>query len=157
DIAGKTMIQRVWEQARKARCLSEVYVATPDKRIAEVVSGFGGISIMTSPDHRSGTDRLAEAAANLDAEIVVNIQGDEPLIDPQMIERSVRPLLEDNDLQMSSLMCPCPATEIDNPATVKVVCDLRGHALYFSRFGVPFRRTETGVPVMQHIGLYVYR
>src|SRR5215510_11186415 len=85
DIAGKTMIQRVWEQSRSAKCLAEVFVATPDERIAQVVSSFGGIPIMTSPDHRSGTDRLAEAAINLDADIVVNIQGDEPLIDPQMI------------------------------------------------------------------------
>ena len=78
DIAGKSMIRRVWEQSRKAGSLSEVYVATPDESIAAAVAAFGGIPIMTSPDHRSGTDRLAEAAANLDAEIVVNIQGDEP-------------------------------------------------------------------------------
>src|SRR5258708_28066463 len=90
DIGGKTMIQRVWEQARKATVLLEVYVATPDEKIATVVAGFGGIPIMTSPDHRSGTDRLAEAAKNLDADIVVNIQGDEPLVDPQMIERAVQ-------------------------------------------------------------------
>ena len=157
DIAGKSMIRRVWEQSRKAGSLSEVYVATPDESIAAAVAAFGGIPIMTSPDHRSGTDRLAEAAANLDAEIVVNIQGDEPLIDPEMIERAVQPLLDEPDLQMSSLMCPCPTTELESPATVKVVCDLYGNALYFSRHRIPFPRTEHAATVMQHIGLYVYR
>jgi 3-deoxy-manno-octulosonate cytidylyltransferase (CMP-KDO synthetase) len=151
------MIQRVWEQARKAAILAEVYVATPDERIAEVVLGFGGIPIMTSPAHRSGTDRLAEAAANLEADIIVNIQGDEPLIDPETIGRSVQPLLDDPALQMSSLMCPCPESELDNPATVKVVCDLTGNALYFSRARIPFPRNIPGVKVMQHIGMYVYR
>jgi 3-deoxy-manno-octulosonate cytidylyltransferase (CMP-KDO synthetase) len=157
DIAGKSMIQRVWEQAQKAECLSEVYVATPDKRIAEAVCKFGGIPIMTSSDHRSGTDRLAEAARDLDVDLVVNIQGDEPLIDPDMIERAVAPLLFEPALEMSSLMCPCPESELDNPATVKVVCDLIGNALYFSRARIPCPRSETVVRVMQHIGLYVYR
>lgn len=157
DIAGKPMIQRVWEQARRATSLSEVYVATPDERIAAVVASFGGVPIMTSPDHRSGTDRLAEAAAGLDADIVVNIQGDEPLIDPRTIEAAVLPLLGDPNLQMSSLMCACPEAEKENPATVKVVCDLAGNALYFSRCRIPFPRTDAGAPVMQHIGLYVYR
>ena len=158
DICGKPMIQRVWERARAAACLNDVLVATPDRAIFKAVQAFGGKAVMTSNLHRSGTDRLAEAAANLDAEIVVNIQGDEPLIDPATIERAVQPLLEDHSLPMSSLMCPCPAEEWENPATVKVVTAFSGDALYFSRARVPFPRTEEGgAQVMQHIGLYAYR
>src|SRR5437868_287388 len=137
-IAGKTMIQRVWERAREAACLSDVLIATPDRAIYEVVESFGGRAVMTSDTHRSGTDRLAEAAADLDADIIVNIQGDEPLIDPATIEQAVQPLLDDPELPMSSLMCLCPVEERDNPATVKVVAGLSGDALYFSRSRVPF-------------------
>lgn len=158
DICGKPMIQRVWEKARQARHLAEVYVATPDDVIARVVSSFGGRAIMTSDHHRTGTDRLAEAAAAMDADVVVNIQGDEPLIDPAAIEAAVEPLIAEPDLLMTSLMVRCPADQLDNPATVKVVCDRRGAALYFSRARIPHDRTGSGrVPVMQHIGLYAYR
>jgi 3-deoxy-manno-octulosonate cytidylyltransferase (CMP-KDO synthetase) len=157
DIAGKTMIQRVWERAQQARRLDSVYIATPDERIRQVVEEFGGVALMTSDRHRSGTDRLAEASAGLDAEIIVNIQGDEPLIEPGYIDRSVEPLLEDPALEMSSLMCICPEEERENPATVKVVAAANGDALYFSRSRIPFPRGEEGVPVMQHIGLYAYR
>lgn len=157
DICGKTMIQRVWERARAATLLEEVLVATPDEAIHRAVQSFGGRAVMTSATHRSGTDRLAEAAAGLDAEIIVNIQGDEPLIDPRSIERAAEPLLADPALEMSSLMCVCPAEERDNPATVKVVCDRQGNALYFSRARIPHERVEAAVPVMQHIGLYAYR
>lgn len=158
DICGKPMIQRVWERARSALLLADVFIATPDPEIAEAVAGFGGTAIMTSAAHRSGTDRLAEAAGNLDVDIVVNIQGDEPLIDPEAIDASVTPLLDDPQLQMTSLMARCPADQLDNPATVKVVCDLAGNALYFSRARIPYpRASEPAAPVMQHIGLYAYR
>lgn len=158
DIAGKPMIQRVWERAGQAVCLQDLLIATPDEAIRAVVEGFGGRAVMTSDRHRSGTDRLAEAAAALDADLIVNIQGDEPLLAPEAIERVVEPLLADPSLPMASLMCPCPAAELDNPATVKVVCDPRGNALYFSRARIPFPRTqEGGAQVMQHIGLYAYR
>jgi 3-deoxy-manno-octulosonate cytidylyltransferase (CMP-KDO synthetase) len=158
DICGKPMIQRVWERARAAACLSDVLVATPDREIFEAVQSFGGKAVMTSNLHRSGTDRLAEAASKLEIDIVVNIQGDEPLIDPDTIERAVQPLLEDPSLPMSSLMCPCPTEEWENPATVKVVTATSGDALYFSRARVPFPRAEEGgAQVMQHIGLYAYR
>src|SRR5437588_9009747 len=133
DICGKPMIQRVWERAQMSACLDDVLIATPDERIRAVVEGFGGRAVMTSDIHRSGTDRLAEAATKLDAEIIVNIQGDEPLIEPDSIERAVGPLLGDRALMMSSLMCPCPEEDIDNPACVKVVCDHAGNAMYFSR------------------------
>ena len=158
DICGKTMIQRVWERASRAKLLQTVMVATPDPAIAQTVESFGGTAIMTSDRHRTGTDRLAEAAAGLDADVIVNIQGDEPLIDPDAIDAAVRPLLDDPKLQMTSLMVRCPADQLDNPATVKVVCDCRGNALYFSRARIPFDRSEgSGEPVMQHIGLYAYR
>jgi 3-deoxy-manno-octulosonate cytidylyltransferase (CMP-KDO synthetase) len=157
-LGGKTMIQRVWERARAASCLADVLIATPDRRILEVVQAFGGRAVMTSDRHRTGTDRLAEAAEGLDADIIVNIQGDEPLIDPATIERAVQPLLDDPALPMSSLMCPCPEEERDNPATVKVVTSASGDALYFSRFPIPYPRSgESGAPTMQHIGLYAYR
>lgn len=158
DICGKPMIQRVWERVRMARSLEDVIVATPDEAIAAAVEAFGGRAAMTSAEHRSGTDRLAEVARGLDVEIVVNIQGDEPLIDPAAIDAAVQPLLDDTALQMTSLMCVCPAEEIVNPATVKVVTDPRGRALYFSRATIPYRRNaESALPVMQHIGLYAYR
>lgn len=158
DIAGKPMIQWVWERARQAACLDDLLVATPDEAIRRAVEGFGGRAVMTSPRHRSGTDRLAEAAASLDAEIIVNIQGDEPLIEPQVIEQAVAPLLADPALPMSSLMCICPESELNAPSTVKVVHDRQNNALYFSRARIPFQRGETAaIPVMQHVGLYAYR
>jgi 3-deoxy-manno-octulosonate cytidylyltransferase (CMP-KDO synthetase) len=113
---------------------------------------------MTAATHRSGTDRVAEANATLGAEIVVNVQGDEPLLDPDSIDASVAPLIADPSLVMSSLMCPCPRSELDNPATVKVVAALNGDALYFSRSRIPYERSPVeGATVMQHIGLYAYR
>ena len=158
DIGGKTMIERVWDQAKKATRLSELIVATPDEAIKDAVEAFGGVAAMTSDQHRSGTDRLAEVARRLEADIFVNIQGDEPLIDPATIDLSVEPLLTDETASMSSLMCPCPLEELDNPACVKVVTDLQGRALYFSRARIPYRRyPDSGVEVMQHIGLYAYR
>ncbi len=157
DIAGKTMIQRVWEQARRARGIDEVLVATPDERIRDAVGAFGGRAVMTSHLHRSGTDRLAEATATLDAEVIVNVQGDEPLIDPSSIERAVAPFLSEPGVNMTSLMCLCPEEERESPATVKVVAGSNGNALYFSRARIPFPRTGAGAEVMQHIGLYAYR
>ncbi|HSV75130.1 MAG TPA: 3-deoxy-manno-octulosonate cytidylyltransferase [Chthonomonadales bacterium] len=157
-IGGKTMIERVWERARRARSLAEVAVATPDEAIARVVERFGGRAIMTAHAHRSGTDRVAEAAGSMEADIVVNIQGDEPLLEAETIDRAVEPLIEDPSIAMSSLMCPCPPEEIDRPSTVKVVADLAGNALYFSRSTIPFLRDPLGgARVRQHIGLYAYR
>ncbi len=165
DIAGKPMIQRVWERALRAECLNKVLIATPDEEIFREVQAFGGTAIMTSPDHSSGTDRLAEAAQTLDADIIVNIQGDEPLIDTAAIQAATSPFTHSSQLstlnsdpRMSSLMCPCPTEDLDNPACVKVVCDLAGSALYFSRSRIPYpRATAAGSRVMQHIGLYAYR
>jgi 3-deoxy-manno-octulosonate cytidylyltransferase (CMP-KDO synthetase) len=161
DILGKPMIQWVWERVERAASLSEIAVATPDERIAQVVEGFGGRAIMTSHRHRSGTDRLEEAATILQldaADIVVNIQGDEPLLEPEDIDAVVALLLADPQLPMSSLMCPCPERDLDNPSCVKVVAAQNGDALYFSRARIPYaRNSSTAAPVMQHVGLYAYR
>ncbi len=161
DLLGKTMIQRVWERAQLSVLLKEAVIATPDLEIARVVEGFGGRAIMTNASHRSGTDRLAEAATILDLsadDIVVNIQGDEPALAPEGIDSAIRLLLDDPELLMSSLRCPCPEIDWDNPACVKTVCALNGDALYFSRARLPFpRNLEGGVEIYQHCGLYAYR
>ncbi len=161
DIAGWPMIRHVWERARRANGVSEVAIATPDIKIMEASELFGARAIMTSDRHRSGTDRLAEAAETMGLEpddIVINIQGDEPLLPPSAIEVVIRPLLDDPDLPMSSLMCPCPERERDNPACVKVVPTPNGDALYFSRARLPYPRNPEGTAiVMQHVGIYAYR
>jgi 3-deoxy-manno-octulosonate cytidylyltransferase (CMP-KDO synthetase) len=158
-LAGKPMIQHVYERAVQAKTLSGVWVATPDTEIFEAVYAFGGQAIMTSPDHRTGTDRIAEAAQTLAASVrvVVNVQGDEPLISPETINSVVAPLLADPNLVMSSLMCPLPEGRESDPNVVKVVCDLHGNALYFSRSSLPFRRVQTA-PYFprQHVGLYAF-
>lgn len=157
-ILGKPMVQRVYERASLARGLSAVCVATDDERIARVVESFGGKAVMTSPDHPSGTDRLAEATRALEADIVVNIQGDQPFLDPVMIDEAVQPLLDDPALPMATLMHPVHRQEdLHDPAVVKVVVDLAGNALYFSRSLIPYPRQAVPHPVQEHVGLYVYR
>ena len=158
EIQGKSMIRRVYEQSLKAVSLDGVYVATDDRRIAEEVKSFNGEYIMTSPDHLSGTDRLAEAVVGLEADIVVNIQGDQPFIEPGMIDEAVEPLLEEPGLPMLTLMQEVKdSRDFDNPNVVKVVTDAKGYALYFSRSRIPFSRSGEKVPIYEHIGLYVYR
>ncbi|MBI5190046.1 MAG: 3-deoxy-manno-octulosonate cytidylyltransferase [Nitrospirae bacterium] len=165
DINGKPMVWRVYEQAKKARLVDEVWVATDDKRVYDVVAGLGGNVIMTSPDHPSGTDRLAEAASKVIADVYVNVQGDEPMIPPEMIDDAVRPLIDDPALNMSTAAMEIAAPdEIMDPAVVKVVMDETGNALYFSRAPIPFHRDEwgafpaiTGGTCYKHIGIYVYR
>ncbi|GBC93457.1 3-deoxy-manno-octulosonate cytidylyltransferase [bacterium HR15] len=156
-IAGKPMIQWVWERARQAQTLDELYIATPDTEIMQAAESFGARAILTSHAHRSGTDRLAEVARRTDGEIYVNIQGDEPLLDPRGIDRAVQPLLDDPQVMMSSLYCLAQPHEYDAPSVVKVVLDQRGDALYFSRSRIPYPREATDLPVYKHIGLYVYR
>jgi 3-deoxy-manno-octulosonate cytidylyltransferase (CMP-KDO synthetase) len=160
EIAGQPMIRHVWERARSAAGLSAVAFATPDLEIKQAAEAFGAQAIMTSAAHRSGTDRLAEAATLLDLPdhaIVVNIQGDEPLLNPAGIEAVVALLLADSALPMASLMCPCPPEDRDNPDCVKVVTAANGDALYFSRARIPFPRNATDTIPMQHVGLYAYR
>ena len=160
DIGGKPMIQHVYERTKLARCVSDVFIATPDPEIFAATQRFGGKAIMTSAAHPTGTDRLAEAARTLPdtVEIIVNVQGDEPLIDPDTIDGVVAPLLADASLMMSSASCPLPEESWGDAARVKVVCDRRGNALYFSRSPIPYRR-EANAPVVPrlHLGLYAYR
>ena len=161
DIAGKPMIQRVWEQAKQSKLADRVIVATDDDRIAAAVRGFGGEVQMTGSDHVSGTDRLAEVARNLpDTRIIVNVQGDEPLISPVAIDDAIRPLLDDETVEMSTVAYHVDDEEKwQTPQLVKVVLDQKGFALYFSRYPIPYER-EVGPQAAKrlgHAGLYVYR
>jgi 3-deoxy-manno-octulosonate cytidylyltransferase (CMP-KDO synthetase) len=153
------MIEHVYRRTRDARAISSVIVATDDERIARAVKAFGGDVVMTSPDHRSGTDRLAEVAEHLDAALIVNVQGDEPLIEPDMIDEAVAPFATLPDLRMSTLRRRIDdSAETQNPNVTKVVVDRDGYALYFSRAPIPYVRNDGhAAPAWRHVGLYVYR
>ena len=159
DIAGKTMIQRVVEQVGQAKRPDRILVATDDARIFAEVERFGGEARMTSPDHPTGTDRLAEVAAALpEVGILLNVQGDEPLISPQALDSLVEAFDDDPDLQMATLMTPLADGDAENPAAVKVVASLDGHALYFSRAMIPYPRNRGDqFRAYKHIGVYAYR
>ena len=165
DLLGKTMIQRVYEQAKRATLLSKVMVATDDRRIEEAVKGFGGEVMMTSPDIRSGSDRVAAVAEAITGDIYVNIQGDEPLIAPKMIDEAVRVVLDDKEAVVGSLARKITeARDLVNPGVVKVVMDRSGVALYFSRSTIPRVRDEkdpsrwmSHTTFYKHIGIYVFR
>jgi 3-deoxy-manno-octulosonate cytidylyltransferase (CMP-KDO synthetase) len=153
------MIEHVYRRTAAARSIESVIVATDDERIHRAVLAFGGTSRMTSPGHQSGTDRIAEIAADLRADLIVNVQGDEPLIEPAMIDEAVAPFRADPALMMSTLRrrIDRPA-EASNPNVTKVVVDREDYALYFSRAPIPFVRD--GCPpatAWRHVGLYVYR
>jgi 3-deoxy-manno-octulosonate cytidylyltransferase (CMP-KDO synthetase) len=157
DIAGHSMIEHVYTRATALPDVDAVVVATDDDRIAEAVERFGGLVRMTRSTHRTGLDRVAEVAADMDCDIVVNVQGDEPLLEARMIAEVVEPLNHDRALRISTLrrQISDPA-DANNPHVVKVVVDLEGNALYFSRSSVPFVHDAT-LPVFKHIGLYAYR
>jgi 3-deoxy-manno-octulosonate cytidylyltransferase (CMP-KDO synthetase) len=171
DIHGKPMIQHVHERATRARRLDRVLVATDDERIASAVRAFGGEAVLTSSRHATGTDRLAEAAARTDAAIVVNVQGDEPMLDPSGIDAAILPLLEDASVQIATLALPLTdVEEMLSPSVVKVVSDANRDALYFSRSPLPYVRldpprdarasAEEAVRLglaRKHVGLYAYR
>jgi len=166
DIHGKPMIQHVYERTCQARLVDQVIVATDDQRIREAVETFGGKVVMTRTEHPTGTDRLAEVAEQLETDLVVNVQGDEPLIDPRMIDQAVAPLKDDEDIVMGTLMTPIQDVgEYLNPNVVKVVVDRRGYALYFSRAPIPHPRDFADdlasrfgqLGAFKHVGLYVYR
>jgi 3-deoxy-manno-octulosonate cytidylyltransferase (CMP-KDO synthetase) len=162
DIAGLPMIVRVYERVRQTPGLDDVLVATDDARVHDTVVSHGGRCVMTSPEHRSGTDRLAEVARTLTSDLIVNVQGDEPLVEPAMIAAAIGPFSSDGLLQMSTIVRPLEdEDELHNPHLVKAVVALDGFALYFSRAPVPYHRATAnrGVPVraFKHIGLYVYR
>jgi 3-deoxy-manno-octulosonate cytidylyltransferase (CMP-KDO synthetase) len=160
-IAGKPMIQHVVERVRRAQRVSRVVVATEDQRIKAAVESFGGEAIITRSDHRTGTDRVAEVAVHIRAEIYVNIQGDEPLIDPGTVDALVSAMLEDESIQLAT---PCAAislpADIMDPNVVKVVRDFEGNALYFSRAPVPWVRDRDQTVAARHwkhLGLYGFR
>ncbi|MFL6417597.1 MAG: 3-deoxy-manno-octulosonate cytidylyltransferase [Bryobacteraceae bacterium] len=160
NLAGKTMIQHVWELAQRARYLDDVLVATDDERIADAVRSFGGRVRMTRSDHPSGTDRLAEIASSENASLFVNIQGDEPLIDPEAIDAAILSVHGDDSVSMGTLKKTIvDRTEIFNTNVVKVITNLLDDAIYFSRCPIPYERDEqTKLPLhAKHIGLYVYR
>lgn len=160
ELAGRPMIEHVYRRASAARLVHAVIVATDDERIAAAVRACGGVAIMTRADHVSGTDRIAEVVAAHPCRAVVNLQGDEPLIEPHTIDAAIKPLLDDSTVDMSTISRPlADADEFNNPNVVKVVTDARGHALYFSRSPIPFPRSGTTLPAAAraHVGLYVYR
>jgi 3-deoxy-manno-octulosonate cytidylyltransferase (CMP-KDO synthetase) len=161
---GKFLVQHVYEQAARVRGVDAVLVATDDSRIVAAVESFGGRAIMTRKDHPSGTDRVAEVARSLDVEVIVNVQGDEPLVDPGSLELLADLLRDDRGAQMATLAMPIRSSEtFYNPNCVKVVCGEGGRALYFSRSPIPFVRDgepdfDRQPPIfLHHLGLYAYR
>ena len=151
------MLQHVYERACQSRYLSSVIVATDDQRVYEAARGFGANVRMTRADHISGTDRVAEVASTEESAVVVNIQGDEPLIDPAAIDAAILPVVHDTDVVMATLKKKIEdPREIADPNVVKVVTNHAGDAIYFSRCAIPYAREQGGV-WFKHIGLYVYR
>ena len=159
DIAGRPMIEHVYRRAAAAATVDAVVVATDDARIAGAVEEFGGVAIMTASTHPTGTDRLAEVAATVPCDIIVNVQGDEPLLDPAVIDAAVEPLRRDASIEMATAARPLrDASELTNPHMVKVVTDRHGLALYFSRAPIPHGRDESAAAAARiHVGLYVFR
>ncbi len=160
DLGGRSMIEHVYRRTAAARSIAAVIVATDDERIHRAVLAFGGDSRMTSPAHQSGTDRIAEVALGLVGyDLIVNVQGDEPLIEPAMIDEAVAPFAHDPSLLMSTLRRRIDGSaEMNNPNVTKVVVDREDFALYFSRAPIPFVRAGcAAAPAWRHVGLYVYR
>ncbi len=157
-INGRPMIEWVWEGASKAKTLRKVIVATDDKRILEACRSFGAEAVLTSPDHPTGTDRIAEIAKSLDDEIIVNIQGDEPLMQGFVIDALVRAIEADPQVPMATVVHSAGDDALKDPNRVKAVIDQHGYAMYFSRSTIPYPRIEDPTPrVWQHVGLYAYR
>ena len=158
-IAGKTMLQHVYQRASLSTYLTSMLIATDDERVYCAARSFGARVRMTRSDHLSGTDRVAEVASAEDAEIIVNIQGDEPLIDPAAIDAAILPMVHEPELVMGTLKKRIEdPREITDPNVVKVVTDRAGDAIYFSRCAIPFEREKSdNTPYFKHIGLYVYQ
>jgi 3-deoxy-manno-octulosonate cytidylyltransferase (CMP-KDO synthetase) len=161
SLAGKPMIQRVYERARMAHRVDRVIVATDDERIVKAVETFGGEARMTRADHRTGTERVAEVAAHVEGGVFVNVQGDEPLLDPVAVDTAVAALLEEPAASISTVATPIKTpADIMDPNVVKTVLDFDGNALYFSRAPIPWvRDTASKVQVrhLKHLGLYVFQ
>ena len=169
DIHGKPMVLHVYDRAKQAKSLTDLVVATDDNRIFSVVEQAGGKAIMTSSEHQSGSDRLGEVARKINADIIVNVQGDEPLLEPKMIDEMVEPLINDKTILMGTLKKRIVNPEdLQNPNIVKVVCDKAGFALYFSRSLIPYPKTGwkdasiqglagSELAFYKHLGLYAYQ
>jgi 3-deoxy-manno-octulosonate cytidylyltransferase (CMP-KDO synthetase) len=155
-IAGRALVQRVWDGVRTAKRLERILIATDDARIADACRSFGAEVAMTAASHPTGTDRIAEAAAGLDADIIVNVQGDEPLIEGAVIDAAVAALEADPEAVMATIAHPATPADIDDPNRVKLVLDRRGRALNISRSRIPYPR-EPGARTLQHVGIYAYR
>lgn len=157
-IAGKPLIRHVWDRCVEAACFDQIVIATDDMRIAEASFNFGAEVAVTAADHPSGTDRIAEVARKLKkASIIVNIQGDEPLLDPALVQQLVRKIQENARIPIVTAATPISAEESQSEHNVKVVIDHKGNALYFSRSCIPFRRGESDVVTYKHLGIYGYR
>lgn len=157
DLVGKPMIQWVVERARAAEITDRILVATPDDDILSVCEKLGVEAVRTRLDHPSGTDRLAEVAQNLEVDVFINVQGDEPLIRPETIRACAQPFSADPAVRVSSVWSPLPEEEAENPAVVKVVTAANGDALYFSRYPIPLSRSGAPVARKKHVGIYGYR
>ena len=158
DICGKPLIQRVWDVVARVHGLDEIIVATDDERIVQVVRDFGGRAVMTSSDCQSGSDRVREVAQTVDADVYVNVQGDEPLLEPSAIEKLLDVLAQDDSVKVATLCSPISQEEAQSPNQVKVVRDHAGNALYFSRAPLPFvREANEAADYLGHIGIYAYR
>jgi len=157
EIAGKPLIVHVYEAARRAPDLADVVVATDSQEVVDACAKHGAPAVMTSSEHRSGTDRIWEVAQSRAADVYVNVQGDEPLITPDHIRLLVRPFRERPDTQVSTLKIRLTPDEVSNPNVNKVVCGVDGRALYFSKYPIPYDRDGIGTPRFKHAGLYAYR
>lgn len=161
EIAGKPMIQYVFEQAKKSKCLDDVLIACDDERILKAAQNFKAKAVLTSKDHPSGTDRIAQAVKNISCGLVINIQGDEPLIEPSVIDQLASAMREERSALVGTVIKKVETTEeIEDPNIVKVVIDHHGYALYFSRSVIPYPRDQknfTGLTYYKHLGIYAYR
>lgn len=161
QLAGKPMVQRVYERAKMVKSAVRVIVATDDERILKAVEGFGGEARMTRPDHRTGTERIAEVAAHTEGDVYVNVQGDEPLLDPEAVDTAVGALLEEPLAAIATVAVAIKTpADIMDPNVVKTVLDFDGNALYFSRAPIPWVRdsaTHVAVRHLKHLGLYVFQ
>jgi 3-deoxy-manno-octulosonate cytidylyltransferase (CMP-KDO synthetase) len=157
EIAGKSMLAHVYEAVKKSPLLRDVIIATDSEEVLQIAKSRGWKAEMTSPQHRSGTDRIHEVAQRVMADVYVNVQGDEPLARPEHLEALLRPMNRP-EVMVSTIMTPCPPHDVDNPNAVKVVTDKNGRALYFSRSTIPFNRDQSsGVQYFKHLGFYAYR
>lgn len=157
DLGGKPVVQHVWENAKRSKMLDDLVIAADDERIIKEAEDFNARAIYTSPDQPSGTDRLVEVVNPIDVEVVVNIQGDEPMVRPEMVDELARTILEEKDVKMATLARKIEdKSEIKNPNVVKVVIDKNGFALYFSRSVIPYSRLQAIPIYYKHLGLYAY-